>query len=105
MEVSEAVTLDRELKVALKTGRVVFGSREVLKLASAGKGKLVVIASNCPELIREQIEYYAKLSGIPIYHAPYTNVEIGEMCQRKHPISSLLVLEEGESEILKLVER
>ena len=99
------MSFDRELKVALRTGKVVFGSREVLKLISAGKGKLVIIASNCPELIREQIEYYAKLSGTLIYHAPYTSVEIGEMCQRKHPISSLLVLEEGESEILKLVER
>ncbi|MCC6042727.1 MAG: 50S ribosomal protein L30e [Candidatus Verstraetearchaeota archaeon] len=99
------VSLDRELKVALRTGSIVLGSREVLKLISVGKGKLVIVASNCPELIKEQIEYYAKLSGIPIYHAPYTNMEIGEMCQRKHSISSLLVLEEGESEILKLVEQ
>jgi len=99
------VSLDRELKVALKTGSVIFGSKEVLKLISVGKGRLVIVASNCPEFMREQIEYYAKLSNIPVYHAPYTNMEIGEMCQRKHPISSLLVLEEGESEILKLVER
>jgi len=99
------VSLDRELKVALKTGSVIFGSKEVLKLISVGKGKLVIVASNCPEFVRDQIEYYAKLSNIPVYHAPYTNMEIGEMCQRKHSISSLLVLEEGESEILKLVER
>jgi len=73
-------------------------------LIGVGKGKLVIVASNCPELVKNQVEYYAKLSGIPIYHASYTNMEIGEMCQRKHPISSLLVLEEGESEILKLIE-
>jgi len=105
MEASDVVSLDRELKVVLKTGNVVLGSREVLKVISFGKGKLVIIASNCPELIKEQIEYYAKLSSIPVYHAPYTSMEIGEMCQRKHPISSLLVLEEGESEILKLAEQ
>jgi len=105
MEASDVVSLDRELKVVLKTGDVVLGSREVLKLISLGKGKLVIVASNCPELIKEQIEYYAKLSSIPVYRAPYTNMEIGEMCQRKHPISSLLVLEEGESEILKLTEQ
>ncbi len=99
------VSLDRELKVALKTGNVIFGSKEVLKLISLGKGKLVIVASNCPELVREQIEYYARLSNIPVYHASHTNMEIGEICQRRHSISSLLVLDEGESEILKLVEQ
>lgn len=99
------ISLDRELKVALKTGKVIFGSKEVLKSISKGKGKLVIVASNCPELIKQQIEYYAKLSNIPVYRAPYTNQELGDMCQRRHVVSSLLVLEEGESEILRLIER
>lgn len=99
------VNLDRELRVALRTGKVVFGSKEVLKLAGRGKGKLLIVSSNCPEYVREQLEYYAKLAGIPIYRAPYTGIELGEICQRKHVISSLLILEEGESEVLKLVEQ
>ncbi|RLF07980.1 MAG: 50S ribosomal protein L30e [Thermoprotei archaeon] len=98
------VSLERELKVALRTGKVVIGSKEVLKLIGVGKGKLVIIASNCPELIKEQIEYYAKLSEIPVYYAPYTSRELGEMCQRGHMVASLVVLDEGDSEILKLIE-
>ncbi|MEM1624369.1 MAG: 50S ribosomal protein L30e [Candidatus Nezhaarchaeales archaeon] len=99
------ISLDRELKVALKTGKVVFGSKEVLRLISRGLGKLVIVASNCPDIIKQQIDYYAKLSQIPVHHAPYTSQELGGMCQRGHAISSLLVLEEGESEILKLIEQ
>ena len=99
------VSLERELKVALKTGKIVFGSKEVLKLIGMGKGKLVIMASNCPEFIKEHIKYYAKLSGIPIYYAPYTSKELGEMCQRGHMVASLVVLDEGESEILKLIEQ
>ncbi len=98
------VSLERELKVALRTGKIVIGSKEVLKLIGVGKGKLVIIASNCPELIKEQIEYYTKLSGIPVYYAPYTSRELGEMCQRGHMVASLVVLDEGDSEILKLIE-
>jgi len=98
------VNLERELKVALRTGKIVMGSKEVLKHVGVGKGKLVIIASNCPELIKEQIEYYAKLSRIPIYHAPYTSKELGEMCQRGHMVASLVILDEGDSEILKLME-
>ncbi|MEM1901615.1 MAG: 50S ribosomal protein L30e [Candidatus Nezhaarchaeales archaeon] len=104
MEESNVISLDRELKVALKTGKVVFGSKEVLRLISRGLGKLVIVASNCPDIIKQQIDYYAKLSQIPVHHAPYTSQELGGMCQRGHAISSLLVLEEGESEILKLIE-
>ncbi|MHC1601538.1 MAG: 50S ribosomal protein L30e [Candidatus Nezhaarchaeales archaeon] len=98
------VNLERELKVALRTGKIVIGSKEVLKLIGTGKGKLIIIASNCPELIKEQVEYYAKLSGIPVYYAPYTSKELGEMCQRGHMVASLVVLDEGDSEILKLIE-
>jgi len=98
------VNFEREIKVAMRTGKVVLGSKEVLELISRGKGKLVIIASNCPELIKEQLEYYAKLSGIPIYHSPYTSKEMGEICQRGHVVASLVVMDEGESEIMKLIE-
>ncbi|MHC1627483.1 MAG: 50S ribosomal protein L30e [Candidatus Nezhaarchaeales archaeon] len=98
------VNLERELKVALRTGKLVIGSKEVMKLIGKGKGKMIIIESNCPELIKEQVEYYAKLSGIPVYYAPYTSKELGEMCQRGHMVASLVVLDEGDSEILKLIE-
>ncbi|MCS7140239.1 MAG: 50S ribosomal protein L30e [Candidatus Nezhaarchaeota archaeon] len=98
------LSLDRELKVALRTGSIVLGSKKVLSHLGVGKGKLVIMASNCPELVREKVEYYAKLSGIPIYHAPYTSRELGEICQRGHVVATLLILDEGSSEILKVLE-
>ncbi|MDI9620035.1 MAG: 50S ribosomal protein L30e [Candidatus Nezhaarchaeota archaeon] len=98
------VDFEKELRVALRTGKVIMGGNEVLKLASAGKGKLLILASNCPEKLKKEVEYYARLSHIPIYHAPYTSRELGGACQRGHMISSLAILDEGDSEILKVIE-
>ena len=97
-------TLENELKVALRTGKVVIGSNKTIKLVKLGKAKLVVIASNTPPSIKRDIKYYAKLSKIPVYEYEGTNMELGAICGKPFSVAALAIIDPGESNILSIIE-
>jgi len=97
------VSFEDELKMLLKTGKVMFGSKKAIKAAMLGKAKMIIIAENVPPNIRRDIEHYAKLSGIPIYVFKGTSVDLGTLCGRPHVIAAITVLDPGDSNIMDLV--
>lgn len=99
------VDIVRELRTAMSTGKVVLGSKRTIGLCRFGKAKLVIVASNCPRGIREEIEYLCKLSGIPVYVFPGTSWDLGAVCGKPFMVASLAVVDPGESDIMALVER
>ena len=100
----QVTDIEKELVNALKTGRVILGSRKTLKYVKLGKAKAVIVAANAPPEIRNDILYYAKLSGIPVYVYPGTSVELGSVCGKPFTVASLAILDPGNSRILDLIE-
>jgi LSU ribosomal protein L30E len=98
------VDIGRELQVAINTGKVVIGFEETKKAVLAGTPKMVILAANAPKWARGDIEYYAKLAGIPIFVFPGSSIELGAAAKRPHRIMAVAVVDPGQSEILKLVE-
>ncbi len=94
----------RALQMAIKTGTVVLGSKKTKKLVLHGKAKLVVIAANAPPEIKRDIEYYARLSGIPVYRFQGTNMELGTLAGKPFSVAALAVIDPGQSNILDLIE-
>jgi len=94
----------RELQTAVRTGKVVMGSREAVKQLVNGYAKLVIVASNIPENLRRDVERYCKLSGTPLYSFPGTSWDLGAVCNKPFMISVLAVLDPGESNILALAD-
>jgi large subunit ribosomal protein L30e len=90
--------------VAINTGKVVIGFEETKKAVLAGTPKMVILAANAPKWARDDIEYYAKLAGIPIFVFPGSSIELGAAARRPHRIMAVAVVDPGQSEILKLVE-
>ncbi|RLF24265.1 MAG: 50S ribosomal protein L30e [Thermoprotei archaeon] len=99
------VDFERELRTAMRTGKVVIGSKSTLKALMFGKAKLVIVASNCPRDIREDIFYYAKLADIPVYIFPGSSWDLGAVCGKPFMVASLAIIDPGESEILQLAEK
>ncbi|MCK5342135.1 MAG: ribosomal L7Ae/L30e/S12e/Gadd45 family protein, partial [Candidatus Heimdallarchaeota archaeon] len=60
------IDLTKAIATAVKTGKVSFGANTAIQTAKNGKAKMIVLASNCPKPIKEQIEYYGEISKIPI---------------------------------------
>ncbi|TRO49354.1 50S ribosomal protein L30e [Candidatus Bathyarchaeota archaeon] len=94
--------LSTSIATAVKTGRVSFGSKKALQAAKNGKAKIIVLASNCPKEIKEQIEYYGEISKVPIIIYQGDAMDMAENCNRLFVISALTIRETGDSEILKI---
>jgi large subunit ribosomal protein L30e len=62
------------------------------------------MASNCPREVREDIEYYSKLSNVPLIVYKGTSLDLAAVCGRPYSVSALSIREPGDSEILKLTE-
>jgi len=95
--------IDRGIRVAVDTGNVILGSKKSIQNLKLGKGKLVIIAENAPEDIKEDVEYYAKLSNIPVYVYNGSSVELGSVCGKPFTVTTLLIQDPGDSIILEIV--
>jgi len=95
--------LIKAIQTAARTGHVVYGSREVTKLALHGKAKLIIIAVNAPPEVKNDVTHYAKLSNIPVIFFDGTNVELGGVIGRPHSVAVLAVVDPGQSGILEMV--
>ncbi|ASA77104.1 MULTISPECIES: 50S ribosomal protein L30e [Thermococcus] len=91
-----------ELRKAEETGKIIMGAKKALQYAKMGGARMVIVAKNARPDIKEDIEYYAKLSGIPVYEFEGTSVELGTLLGRPHTVSALAVIDPGESKILAL---
>ena len=99
---SMPVSLERELRNLIKTGKYYLGTKQTLKALKLGKAKLVVMAENTPPEIRRQVEYYAKLSNTPVIVYKGTSVDLGLAIGKPFRVSLIAVVDEGSSRILEL---
>ena len=93
----------REIGVALRTGKIIIGSKEVIKNCIQGKLKMIILADNCPEEIKEETKYYSKLSQTPVYIFPGNSWDLGAACRKPFMVSAIGIIDPGESNLLSLV--
>ena len=98
------IDVNKSIATTVKTGKIQFGTSSALKNAKVKKAKLIIIASNCPMHFRENIEYYCKLSDIPVSIYNGTSLDLGAVCGKPFEVSALSIKEPGDSNILKIVE-
>jgi len=98
------VDVNREIERVVKTGKVFFGCNCAVKNALEGKVKLIVLAENCPEEAKRKIEYYSKLSNVPVMIYKGSGRDLGEICGKPFTVSALSIREVGDSKILEAME-
>ena len=92
--------INREIRLAVNTGETSLGVKEAKKNIEDGKAKMLIVAKNCPEPKFKEKEY----EGVPIYNFKGNNHELGSTAGKPFTISSIAVMDSGESDILTLVE-
>lgn len=97
------VEVDKSIRLAVKTGKVTLGSNRAIEDVKKGLPKLVILASNCPVEIRESLMYYCKLAEIPVYVFSGSSWELGSVCNKPFMVSTIAVIEAGDSDILNLI--
>jgi len=97
------INVDKAIATAVKTGKVSLGAKNTVKNAKLGKSKLVIVASNCPKKVREDIEYYCQLSKVPLLVYDGSSINLGAVCGKPFTVSALSIRDPGESDVLKIV--
>ncbi len=99
------IDMDKAILAAVKTGKVVFGANEAIRSAKTGKARLIVVASNSPHHLREDLECYGKMSQVPVVAYNGSSIDLGLACGKRFAIATLTIKEAGDSEILQLTEK
>lgn len=95
--------VDRGIRVAVDTGNVTLGSVKSIQGLKLGKAKLVIMAQNCPDDIREDVLHYSRLSEIPVYYYKGTSVELGSVCGKPFTVATMTINDPGDSNILEVM--
>ena len=98
------IDVDKAIAAAVKTGKVSFGAGSAVQSAQTGKAKLIILAANAPKNVREDVEYYSKLSKVPLIIYKGSSLDLAATCGKPFTVSALSIREPGDSEILKLTE-
>jgi len=98
------IDVNKAIATTVKTGKVLFGANKAVESVKIGRAKLVVLASNCPRNIVEDIMNYSRFSNVPVVIYKGSSIDLGAVCGKPFTVSALTIREQGDSEILKLVE-
>ena len=94
-------SINSRLALVMKSGKYTLGYRSTLKTLRQGKAKLVIIATNTPQLRKSEIEYYAMLAKTGVHHYTGNNIELGTACGKYFRVSVLSITDPGDSDIIR----
>ena len=92
--------LSRQLKNAITTGKLLFGQRQAIDACANGDAKLIILAANCPEEYTDQM--HAKHPEVTMFRSGLVNRELGVASGKPFSVSTITVIDAGESELLSL---
>jgi len=96
--------VDTNIKVAYKTGKVIYGKKQVFRELRQNPFKMLIIANNCPKEFENQLNYYNSLIQNKLYIYKYkgSSWDLGLACAKPYMISVIGVIDPGDSDLLSL---
>ena len=97
------VNLEKALKITLKTGKIIIGSKRTLKALKFNNAKLIILANNCKKEIRDEIYHLLSLGdGIKHYEYSGNSHDLGYLCGKPYMVSVIAIQNPGDSNILEI---
>ena len=99
--------VDTNIKVAYKTGKMIYGKTQVLRQLRQDPFKMIIIANNCPAELEAQISYYNSLinNNIYIYKYKGSSWELGIALGKPYMVSIIGLNDFGDSDLLTLKDK
>ena len=94
--------VETAIKRIIKTGKVAYGERDVLRSLSGDRVKLVIISKNMPREAMDRMRQYTGISETPLFTFKGSSLELGEVCGKPFLVSALAVLDQGDVNIDEL---
>ena len=99
--------INKQVNIAVRTGKTIIGSKSVLKFINTDDFRVIILAQNCPDDLKERIEtmiHSKDTNKTPIYHYPDSSWELGTAAGKPHMIAALGIINPGDSSILNVLE-
>jgi large subunit ribosomal protein L30e len=84
------------VKRAMKKGKVVMGFKRSLGAIETKSPRLVVLARDTPKQMHERVMRYARISGVEVREFEGNSMELGVLCGKPFPVSTLVIMDERE---------
>ncbi|MFX1409025.1 MAG: 50S ribosomal protein L30e [Promethearchaeota archaeon] len=99
--------IDTNIKVAYKTGKIVFGRNQVLRAMRQNPFRMIIIANNCPVDLINQLNHFNSISKdkIFIYKYKSSSWDLGLACAKPYMISVIGVYDYGDSDLQSLMSK
>jgi len=99
--------VDTNIKVAYKTGKMIFGKTQVLRQLRQDPFKMIIIANNCPAELEAQLNYYNSLTKKNVYIHKYkgSSWELGLAMGKPYMISVIGINNFGDSDLITLKDK
>ncbi|MDD3159670.1 MAG: 50S ribosomal protein L30e [Candidatus ainarchaeum sp.] len=97
--------LAKEIRRTVDTGEVSFGYKSCKKSLLKGEGKLIIISNNVPKLEKETILHLANISKKGVVEFELNGLKLGSVCGKPFGISTMIVINEGKSNILEAIKK
>jgi len=99
--------IDTNIKVAYKTGKMIFGKTQVLRQLRQDPFKMIIIANNCPAELEAQLNYYNSLTNKNVYIHKYkgSSWELGLAMGKPYMISVIGINNFGDSDLITLKDK
>ncbi|MFW9829081.1 MAG: 50S ribosomal protein L30e [Candidatus Thorarchaeota archaeon] len=97
--------VDTNIKVAYKTGKIMYGKNQVLKgLRRENYYKMLIVSNNCPTELLNQLNYFNSLlkDKVFLYRYRGSSWDLGLACAKPYMISVIGVIDFGDSELVSL---
>ena len=95
------VDLNRVISSAVKSGKVLLGSKQAVAASKSGRAVALIVSLNCPTEILSMIRSSSK---VPLYSYPASSIDLGVACGKRFPVAALTIREISEPEVLKMVQ-
>ncbi|MFX0070946.1 MAG: 50S ribosomal protein L30e [Candidatus Hermodarchaeota archaeon] len=96
--------IDTNIKVAYKTGKIIYGKKQVLRELRNNPFKMLLIANNCPRDLESKLSYYNSLTKSQLYIHQYkgSSWDLGLACAKPYMISVIGIIDAGDSDLLSI---
>lgn len=92
--------ISRQLKIAISTGKLMFGQRQAVDACAKGEAKCVILAANCPQDYIDNL--VAKHPEVTVHRTKFVNRELGIASGKPFSVSTITVVDAGDSDLLSL---
>lgn len=97
--------VDTNIKVAYKTGKILYGKNQVLKnLFRENTFKMLIVSNNCPSELMTQINHFNSLlkDKLFIHKFKGSSWDLGLACAKPYMISVMGIIDFGDSNLISL---